>query len=140
MNMTGLHKSSKARTGKKMNWSSFLGFLAFDFYRFCVVICFFIPATTANDLGLQRISIPDFIHYIFFPILILQKEPVFPFFNVECLTRELLVPFLYRLLYHAVLDWELNPGPPTLEAGTPPLGYRVGGGWLSTGSVIQELS
>ena len=24
-------------------------------------------------------SIPDFIHYIYFPILILEKEPVFPF-------------------------------------------------------------
>ena len=23
--------------------------------------------------------IPDFIHYIYFPILILEKEPVFPF-------------------------------------------------------------
>ena len=27
---------------------------------------FFIPATTANDLRLWWISIPDFIHYIFF--------------------------------------------------------------------------
>ena len=42
-------------------------FLAFDFCRFCVVIRFFIPATTANDLQLQRISIPDLlIHYIMF--------------------------------------------------------------------------
>jgi len=24
-------------------------------------------------------SIPDYIHYIYFPILILEKEPVFPF-------------------------------------------------------------
>jgi len=30
---------------------------------------FFIPATTANDLRLGRISIPDLIHYIFSPIL-----------------------------------------------------------------------
>jgi len=44
-----------------------------------MLICFFIHATTANDLRLRRISIPDFIHYIFFPILILEKEPVFPF-------------------------------------------------------------
>jgi len=41
----------------------------------------------------------DFFYAIFYPlhvftILILQKEPVFPFFNVECQTRELLVPFL----------------------------------------------
>ena len=26
-----------------------------------------------------------------------------------------------------VLDWGLNPGHPTLEASTIPLGYRVGG-------------
>ena len=39
----------------------------------------FIPATTANDLRLWRISIPDVIHYVYFPILILEKEPVFPF-------------------------------------------------------------
>ena len=39
-------------------------------------------------------SIPDFIHDIFFPILILQKEPVFPFLNVECQKWEPLVPFL----------------------------------------------
>jgi len=25
-------------------------------------------------------SIPDFINYIYFPIVILEKEPVFPFF------------------------------------------------------------
>ena len=31
---------------------------------------------TANFEGF---SIPDFIHYIYFPILILEKEPVFPF-------------------------------------------------------------
>ena len=34
---------------------------------------FFIPATMANDLQLLRIFIPDFY------ILILEKEPVFPF-------------------------------------------------------------
>ena len=34
---------------------------------------FFIPATTANDLRLRRISIPDLIHYIYFLILILEK-------------------------------------------------------------------
>ena len=66
------------------NWAGklVLFFLAFDFCRFCVVIWFFIPATTANDLRLRRISIPDFIHYIYFPILILEKQPVF--FPFEC--------------------------------------------------------
>jgi len=28
--------------------------------------------------------IPDLIHYIYFPILILDKEPVFSLLNVEC--------------------------------------------------------
>ena len=45
--------------------------------RFFVVIRFFIPATTANDF--EGFSITDFIHYIYFPILILEKVPVFPF-------------------------------------------------------------
>ena len=42
----------------------------------------------------EEFSIPDFIHYIYFPILILEKEPVFSLLNVQCLTRALLVPFL----------------------------------------------
>ena len=37
---------------------------------------------------------------------------------------ELLVPFLKRLGYDAVLDWGLNPGLPALKASTLPLGYR----------------
>ena len=76
--------------------------LAFDFCRFCVVIRFFIPATTANDLQLQKDFLSQILSITFFiPILILQKEPVFPF-NVECQTRELLVSFLLRLWYDAV--------------------------------------
>ena len=55
-------------------------FLAFEFCRFCVVIRFFIPVTMANDFDFEGFSIPDFILYIYFPILIiLEKEPVFPF-------------------------------------------------------------
>ena len=38
----------------------FIFFLAYDFCRFCVVIRFFIPATTANDLRLRRIFYPRF--------------------------------------------------------------------------------
>ena len=35
----------------------------------------------------------------------------------------------YKVLvwYDAVLDWELNPGPPALDASTIPLGYQGGG-------------
>ena len=32
----------------------------------------------------EGFSIPDCIHYIHFPILILEKEPVFSLLNVEC--------------------------------------------------------
>ena len=39
---------------------------------------FLIPATTANDIRLEGFPIPDFIHYIYFLILILEKEPVYP--------------------------------------------------------------
>jgi len=54
-------------------------FLAFAFCRFCKVICFFIRATTANDLRLWKIFYPRYYPLHFFPILILQKESVFPF-------------------------------------------------------------
>ena len=75
----------------------------------------------------EGFSIPDCIHYIYFPILIPDKEPVFSLLNVQCKTRALLVPFLQRLWHDAVLDWGLNQGPPALEASTLPLGYRGGG-------------
>jgi len=39
----------------------------------------FIP----NVLRLRSISIPDVIHYIFLTILILEKEPIFPFFMLS---------------------------------------------------------
>ena len=32
----------------------------------------------------EGFSIPDFINNIYFPILILEKEPVFSLFNVQC--------------------------------------------------------
>ena len=71
----------------------------------------------------ERFSIPYFIHYIYFPILILKKEPVFPFLMFSAKKRNYLVPFLKRLWYDAVLDWGLNQEPPALEASTIPLGY-----------------
>ena len=43
------------------------------------------------------------------------------------MSAKLLVPFLVRLWYDAVLDWGLNPGPPALDASTLPLGYRGSG-------------
>ena len=35
-------------------------------------------------LAFEGFSISDFIHYIYFPILILEKEPVFSLLNVQC--------------------------------------------------------
>ena len=32
----------------------------------------------------EGFSIPDFIHYIYLPILILEKEPVFSLLNAQC--------------------------------------------------------
>ena len=43
-----------------------INFLAIDFVSSAWSIGFFIPATTANDLRLRKISIPDLIHYIIF--------------------------------------------------------------------------
>ena len=40
---------------------------------------FFIPATTANDLQLRKIFYPRSYPLHYFLILILEKEPVFPF-------------------------------------------------------------
>ena len=40
---------------------------------------FFIPATTANDLRLRRISIPNLIHYIILLSYFLRKSQYFPF-------------------------------------------------------------
>ena len=35
----------------------------------------------------EGFSIPDFIHYIYFPILILEKEPVFSLFECSVLNK-----------------------------------------------------
>ena len=45
--------------------------------------------TIFSSLPQRPISIPDFIHYIYFPILIFEKEPVFPFLMFSAKTREL---------------------------------------------------
>ena len=42
----------------------------------------------------EGFSIPNVIHYIYFPILILEKAPVVSLLNVQCLTRALLEPRL----------------------------------------------
>ena len=56
-------------------------FLAFDFCRFCVVIRFFTPATTANDLRPRRIFYPRFYPLHLFSCLnfFFRKSQYFPF-------------------------------------------------------------
>ena len=58
--------------------------LAVDLCRFCVVIRFSSPPQQPMTSDFEGFSIPEFIHYIYFPILILEKEPVFSLLNVEC--------------------------------------------------------
>ena len=74
----------------------------------------------------EGFSIPDFIHYIYFYIFILEKEPVFPFLMFSAKQGHYWYHFYY-VFGMTVLDWGLNPGPPALEASTIPLGYRGGG-------------
>ena len=121
---------------------SFLTFCSILYMRhgenvsFIYIRSFFIPATTANDIRLRRISIPDFIHYILCPIFILQKEPVFLFLVLPAKTRELVFPFQCSVLNKGTtgtisitsMVWR---GPWLgIEPGTSralPLGYRGGG-------------
>ena len=63
----------------------------------------------------EGFSIPDFIDYIYFPILILEKEPVFLILMLSAKQGNYLVPFLSPLWYDAVLNWGLNLGPPAFE-------------------------
>ena len=57
-------------------------FLGFDFFRFCVVICFLIPATTANDLRLWRIFYARFYPLHLFSYLnSWERASIFP---VQC--------------------------------------------------------
>ena len=77
-------------------------------------------------------SIPEFIHYIYFPILILEKEPVFSLLNVHGVLNNGTTGtiFITSLLWHG--PWlGIEPGPPALEASTIPLGFKMNVGHLS---------
>ena len=97
-------------------------FSAFNSCWFCVVILFSSPPQRQMTFDFEGFSIPDFNHYIYFPILNLEEEPVFP---LMFSAKQGHYWNLFR--YDAVLDWGLNPGPPALEASTLPLGYQGGG-------------
>ena len=66
----------------------------------------------------EGFSIPDFIHYIYFPILILEKEPVFPFLMFSAKQGNYWYHFYNVFGMMRSLTWRLNPGPPALEAST----------------------
>ena len=82
------------------------------------------PAQQPMTSDFEGFSFPDFIHYIYFPILILEKASIFP---IECSVLNKGTTGTIFIWYDAVLDLGLNPGPPALEASTLPLGYRGGG-------------
>ena len=107
-------------------------FLAFDFCRFCVffLIRFFHPRHNVQWPPTSKDFLSQILSITFFSYLNSWERDGISIFNVECQTRELLVPFLLHLWYDAVLDWGLNPGPPALESSTLPLGYRGGCPWL----------
>ena len=71
----------------------------------------------------EGFSIPDFIYYIYFPILNIEKEPVFPFWMLSAKQGH----YWYHFYNVFGITRSLNPGPPALEASTIPLGYRGGG-------------
>ena len=83
---------------------------------------FLSPPQRPMTFDFEGFSIPDFNHYIYFPILNLEEEPVFP---LMFSAKQGHYWNLFR--YDAVLDWGLNSGSPPLEASTLPLGYQGGG-------------
>ena len=93
-----------------------------------MVIRFFIPDTTANDLRLRRIFYPR-----------LYPLDCISYLNSSERASIILVPFLLRLWYDEVLVGGLNPGPPALEAGTLPIGHRGGGDQRSQINMVWAL-
>ena len=77
-------------------------FFSFFNVRLLSVLCdhsFFHPRHNGQWPPTSRISIPDFIHYIFCPIFILQKEPVFPFLMLgakQGITGTIFITSLWR--------------------------------------------
>ena len=67
-------------------------FLLFYFFKISVRLLsvlrghsvFSSPPQRPMTSDFEGFSIPHFIHYIYFPILTLEKEPVFSLLNVQC--------------------------------------------------------
>ena len=75
----------------------------------------------------EGFSIQDFIHCIYFPILILEKEPVFPFLMFSTKQGNYWYHFynVFGMTRSLTGDWTRDL--PVLEASTLPLGYQRGG-------------
>ena len=80
------------------------------------------PPQRTMTSDFEGLSIPYFINYIYFPILILEKEPVFRFLMVNAKQGN----YWYHSYDVSDMTRSLNPGPPTLKASTLPQGYRGG--------------
>ena len=71
----------------------------------------------------EEFSIPDFIHYIYFPILILEKEPVFSFFMLSAKRGNYWYHFYNVFGMTRSVTRGIEPG----TSRTLPLGNRGGG-------------
>ena len=113
--------------------NSILFLLAFDFCQFCVVIRFFIPATTANDLRLWRIFYPRFYPLHLFSYLnSWERASIFPF---EC---SVLNKGTTGTIFITSLVWR-SPWL-GIEASTIPLGYRGGSPYWNCSFIIWVAS
>ena len=113
----------------------FLSFLLVCGFTSAWSFIFFILVTMANDLQLRMISIQDFYPLLFFPILILEKEPVLPFLMLSAKQGN----YWYHFYNVFGMMRSLNPGPPAHEASTLPLGYGGGGYQTFKGTLMSII-
>ena len=115
-------------------------FLAFDFCRFCVVIRFFssLPQRPLWPQTSKDFPPQIFIHYIYFPILFLQKEPVFPFLMFSAKQGNYWYHFynVFGMTRSWTGDWTRDL--PTLEASTLPLFTTQTYCWRSLKRIILK--
>ena len=96
-----INPQGENKNNKQIKTSKFNVFFFFFFF-FCVRLLsvlsghsfFSSPPQRPMTSDFDGFSIPDFIHYIYFPILILEKDPVFPFLMFSAKQGNYLVPFL----------------------------------------------
>ena len=80
------HDYTYESTGRRLHqvFPKVFVLLKFDFFVSSAwSFVFSSPPQRPMTSDYEGFSIPDFIHYIYFPILILEKEPVFSLSNVQ---------------------------------------------------------